>query len=166
MELFAPPPSTGASSTYARTQPYLSESEWTYGDDRWLGRWPADRRQRDENRSFHLVSEADLLWRMDDADDDLLVGLVCSTEHLTAGRARLLPGHKSLVREHGGDLALVVVSGEVAVFLPEAPEPPGWFELGVGDGFYVPRGTRYQLFGHRGGGEVLFGVAPTYVGGG
>ena len=163
MELFAPPPSTGASSTYARTQAYLSESEWTYGDDRWLGRWPMSRAQREENRSFHVVAERDLLWRADHPTDDLLVGLVCSTEHLTAGRARLLPGQESLVRRHGGDLALVVLSGEVSVFLPEAHEPPSWFELGVGDGFYVPRGTRYQLFGHRGGGEVLFGVAPAYL---
>nr|MDE0502058.1 cupin domain-containing protein [bacterium] len=161
MELFAPPPSTGASSAYARTQPYLSD--WRYGDDRWLGRWPMDRAEREKTRSFHLVREPDLLWRADHPEDDLLVGLVCSTEHLTAGRARLLPGQSSLVRRHGGDLTFVVLSGEIAVFLPEAPEPPSWFELGVGDGFYVPRGDRYQLFGHSSASEVLFGVAPTYL---
>jgi len=161
MELFAPPPSTGASSAYARTQPYLSD--WRYGDDRWLGRWPMDRAERDKTRSFHLVGEPDLLWRVDDPEDDLLVGLVCSTEHLTAGRARLLPGQSSQVRHHGGDLTFVVLSGEIAVFLPEAPEPPSWFELGVGDGFYVPRGDRYQLFGHSSASEILFGVAPTYL---
>ena len=161
MELFAPPPSTGASSAYARTQPYLSD--WRYGDDRWLGRWPMDRAERENTRSFHLVREPDLLWRVDDPEDDLLVGLVCSTEHLTAGRARLLPGQSSLVRRHGGDLTFVVLSGEIAVFLPDAAEPPSWFELGVGDGFYVPRGARYQLFGHSSRSEVLFGVAPTYL---
>lgn len=165
MELFAPPPSTGASSTYARTQPYLSE--WRYGDDRWLGRWPMDRSERDETRSFHLIGERDLLWRADDPKDDLLVGLICSTEHLTAGRARLLPGQKSTVRSHRGDLALVVLSGEVAVFLPDAADPPSWFELGVGDGFYVPMGARYQCFAHGSGSpEILFGVAPTYPPGG
>ena len=47
MELFAPPPSTGASSAYARTRPYLSD--WRYGDDRWLGRWPMDRAERDQS---------------------------------------------------------------------------------------------------------------------
>ncbi|MDE0233710.1 MAG: cupin domain-containing protein [bacterium] len=161
MELFAPPPSTGASSAYARTQPYLSD--WRYGDDRWLGRWPMDRAEREKTRSLHLVREPDLLWRADHPEDDLLVGLVCSTEHLTAGRARLLPGQSSLARRHGGDLALVVLQGEVAVFLPDAAEPPSWFELGVGDGFYVPRGDRYQLFGHSSGSEILFGVAPAYL---
>ena len=163
MELFAPPPSTGASSAYARTQPYLSRSQWRYADDRWLGKWPMSRAEREESRSFHLVGEPDLLWRVDDPADDLLVGLICSTEHLTAGRASLLPGQNSLVRHHGGDLVLVVLEGEIAVFLPEQADPPGWFELGVGDGLYVPRGVGYQLFGHRGGGDVLFGVAPTYL---
>ncbi len=161
MELFAPPPSTGASSAYARTRPYLSD--WRYGDDRWLGRWPMDRAEREKTRSFHLVREPDLMWRADDPEDDLLVGLVCSTEHLTAGRARLLPGQSSQVRHHGGDLTFVVLSGEIAVFLPDAAEPPSWFELGVGDGFYVPRGDRYQLFGHSSASEILFGVAPTYL---
>ena len=163
MEFFAPPPSTGASSAYARTQAYLPESDWRYADDRWLGRWPMGRAEREETRCFRLVGERDLLWRVDDPADELVVGLICSTEHLTAGRARLLAGQNSLVREHGGDLVMVVLEGEIAVFLPDAAEPPGWFELGVGDGLYVPRGDRYQLFGHRGGGEVLFGVAPAYL---
>ena len=161
MELFAPPPSTGASSTYARTQAYLTE--WRYGDDRWLGRWPMSRSEREKTRSLHLVGERELLWRADHPTENLLVGLICSTEHLTAGRASLLPGQTSLVRDHDGDLVFVVLEGEMAVFLPEQSDPPSWFELGVGDGFYVPRGVRYQLFAHRSGGEILFGVAPTYL---
>ena len=162
MELFAPPPSTGASSTYARTRPYLTR--WRYGDDRWLGRWPMARTEWEQSRGFHLVGDRDLLWRADDPADDLLVGLIASTEHLTAGRAWLLPGQNSLVREQGGDLVLVVLSGTIAVFLPDQSQPPGWFELGVGDGFYVPKGVRYQLFAHGAdSAEILFGVAPTYL---
>jgi len=164
MELFAPPPSTGASSAYARTQPYLSRSQWRYAGDRWLGKWPMSRTEREETLSFHLIGEPDLLWRVDDPADDLLVGLICSTEHLTAGRAGLLPGQNSLVRNHGGDLVFVVLEGQICVFLPDQADPPSWFELSVGDGFYIPRGVRYQLFGHRGGGEILFGAAPAYLG--
>jgi mannose-6-phosphate isomerase-like protein (cupin superfamily) len=164
MELFAPPPSTGASSTYARTKPYLSRSQWRYADDRWLGKWPMSRADREETRCFQVIGERDLLWRVDNPACDLLVGMICSTEHLTAGLATLLPGQKSMGRRHGGDLVLVVVEGEMAVFLPDQADPPSWFELGVGDGFYVPKGVRYQLFGHRGGGEILFGTAPAYLG--
>ncbi len=163
MELFAPPPSTGASSTYARTKRYLSE--WRYADDRWLGRWPMSRAEREKTRRFRRIGGDDLLWRVDDPGDELLVGLICSTEHLTAGRATLLPGQQSAVRRHGGDLVFVVLEGEMAVFLPEEADPPSWFELGVGDGFYVPRDVPYQLFSHRHGGEVLFGVAPDYLAG-
>ena len=162
MELFAPPPSTGASSTYARTRPYLTE--WSYADDRLLGGWPMSRAERDRERCFHLVRSNDLAWRMDDPSDDLLIGLIASTEHLTAGRASLLPGQRSLVRRHGGDLVMVVLSGEIAVFVPEKVEPPSWFQLGVGDGFYAPVGTRYQCFAHGSEpAEVLFGVAPSYL---
>lgn len=164
MELFAPPPSTGASSTYARTRPYLTE--WRYGDDRWLGRWPLDRGEQEKSRGFHLVGDRDLLWRTDHPRDDLLVGLICSTEHLTAGRARLLPGQNSMAREHQGDMVFVVLSGAISVFLPDATDPPSWFELGVGDGFYVPMGARYQCFAHGSEPpEILFGVAPTYLAG-
>lgn len=162
MEFFAPPPSTGASSTYARTRPYLDE--WSYADDRWLGRWPMSRAEREVDRCFHLVGERDLLWRLDNPAEDLLVGLIAATEHLTAGRGALLPGQQSLVRTHGGDLVMVVLAGVMGVFLPDAVEPPSWFELGVGDAFYAPIGTRYQCFAHGSQPvEILFGVAPAYL---
>ena len=38
LELFAPPPAAGASSAYARAQPYLETSR--YADDELLGSWP------------------------------------------------------------------------------------------------------------------------------
>ncbi len=38
LELFAPPPAAGASSTYAREQPYLETSR--YADDARSGAWP------------------------------------------------------------------------------------------------------------------------------
>ena len=162
IELFAPPPAAGASSDYARTRPYLSERR--YGDDRLLGRWPAARAEHDQRRSFRVVGEDGLLWRMDRPDDDLLIGLIASTEHLTAGRAWLPPGCRSGVRSHGGDAAMVVLAGVLAVFLPEAGEPPSWFELEVGDGFYAPAGTRYQCFAPGSEtAEFLFGAAPSYL---
>ena len=162
MEFFAPPPATGASSTYARTRPYLDR--WRYADDRWLGRWPMARAERERGRCFHLAGKRDLLWRVDDPADDLLVGLIAGTEHLTVGRGVLLPGQKSLVRSHGGDLVMVVLAGAIGVFLPDQTEPPSWFELGVGDAFYSPTGCRYQYLAHGAEpAEILFGVAPTYL---
>ena len=45
LELFAPPPAAGASSAYARAQPYLEASR--YADDALLGAWPPRRAARD-----------------------------------------------------------------------------------------------------------------------
>jgi mannose-6-phosphate isomerase-like protein (cupin superfamily) len=160
LELFAPPPSTGASSAYARTRANLTD--WRYADDRWLGRWPMARAERDLERSFWVIRPPNLLWRMEADDEDALIGLIASTEHLTAGRARLLPGQRSGVRCHpSGDLALVVLEGTLNVFLPDAVAEPSWSELRPGDAFYVPAGSRYQWF--NAGAvplELLFGIAP------
>lgn len=59
---------------------------------------------------------------------------------------------------------MVVLSGEIAIFVPEKVEPPSLFQLGMGDVFYAPVGTRYQCFAHGSEpAEVLFGVAPSYL---
>ena len=162
VELFAPPPATGSSSTYARTQPDLKD--WRYRDDRWLGRWPMGRTERDAQRSFHVIREQDLLWRMEAYDEDLLVGLIASTEHLTAGRGTLLPGQRSGLKCHDGETAVLVLGGTLSVFLPDVTDIPSWYELRVGDAFFVPSGTRHQFFAtHVDSTEFLFGVAPTYL---
>jgi mannose-6-phosphate isomerase-like protein (cupin superfamily) len=162
LELFAPPPSTGSSSAYARTKPNLTDIR--YRDDRWLGRWPMARAEREADRSFHVVRSTDLLWRMEAADEDLLIGLVASTEHLTVGRANLLPGQRSGVKRHDGDTALVVLSGFLNIFLPDADGVPSWYESRVGDGFYLPAGTGHQFFNTGAEPvEFLFGVAPAYL---
>lgn len=64
------------------------------------------------------------------------------------------------------DAARVDGAGEFRIFwqimLPLVR--PSWFQLGVGDGFYAPVGTRYQCFAHGSeSAEILFGVAPSYL---
>ena len=169
MELFAPPPSTGASSAYARTQsvpapvPVALRRRPLAGD---AGRWSRAERDQEtrcippDRRIVTSCGEPTI------PEDDLLVGLVCSTEHLTAGRASASSQDRTAwCRHHGGDL---VAGGPPRrgsrIPARRRPEPPTWFELGVGDGFYVPQGrplpTLRPLLG---GGEILFGVAPTYL---
>ena len=46
LEFFAPPPSRGTASQYARHQPMLEEVH--YRDARWSGRWPEARDERQE----------------------------------------------------------------------------------------------------------------------
>jgi quercetin dioxygenase-like cupin family protein len=149
LEFFAPPPSTGTSGAYARTKPYLYQS--TYADDRLLGRsvGPA------ETPSFRLLRPGDETWRL---DTGILVGLLASTEHLTVGTVRVLPGQSSAGEAHPGDEFLYVTTGRLRV---EAAGVEA--TLGPGDGFYVPANV---LHGYGAGGpeiaEAVFGVAPEY----
>jgi len=162
LEFFAPPPAAGTSSSYARAQPYLDES--SYRDDRWLGRWPAARAERDAKATIVPIAPGDVLWMMD--GHDTLVGIHASTEHLTAGVIEQRPGANA-PRSHGGDASFHVVRGTQYMLITAIDGEPTvgkrWYELQPGDGFYVPEGTTYEL--HNVGAEtteLVFAVAPSY----
>jgi quercetin dioxygenase-like cupin family protein len=148
LEFFAPPPSTGASGAYAKTRPYLEISRYE--------------RDQSKPRTMHHLREADLAHRLEGGRQQMLVSLFAATEHLTAGKARLLPGAKMDLHHHGGDEGLYVLSGVLNVQAPEA-EGQIWFELHPRDGFYLPAGAphRYCNLTDKPV-EFLFGVAPDY----
>jgi quercetin dioxygenase-like cupin family protein len=155
LELFAPPPATGSSGAYARTQPYLEQSRYT--DDALLGRLPGTGRRRETMR---VIRPADASWRL---EGDALVGLLASTEHLTAGTLRLLPGGTTGRTSHGGDELLYVTAGRLAVRTSwEGQEQT--MELGPRDAAYLPAGAEHEVVGL---GEMpadaVFGVAPSYL---
>ena len=87
LELFAPPPATGTSGAYARTRPYLDQpcTPTTASS----GSSPA----RARRRTLHVLRAADGVWRL---DLDVLVGILVSTEHLTAGTLTVPAGQASL----------------------------------------------------------------------
>lgn len=161
LELFSPPPSQGTSGSYARSRPYLHDAQYT--QDNWLGRWPAVAEEARADQTMRVIRPADMLWRLEGEERPVLVGILASTEYLTAGLARLLPGQRSDVRVHGGDMSLYVSAGTLHIHLPQQPLP-AWHELSVGDGFYVPEGTPYRLFNMSAQPvEAIFGVAPAYL---
>ena len=161
LEFFAPPPSQGTSGAYARKQPYLETV--TYTQDELLGRWPAARAEAAATRTITPIRAADLLWRMEGTDDQVLVGLLVSTEHLTVGVLELQPGQHTGILSHGGDKSLYVTQGTVNVLLNDRPAP-AWFELTPRDGFYFPTGTRHQLHNITDQpARLVFGVAPSYL---
>jgi quercetin dioxygenase-like cupin family protein len=161
LEFFAPPPSTGSSSAYARTKPNLATNHYT--QDRLLGQWPMERERIAREACFTMVREADVLWRMEGRDNPVMVGLLASTEHLTVGKMQLLPGQVSDLETHGGDESLYVLDGVLTLSIASADSSP-WHELKAGDGFYLPQGTAHQ---YRNLSErpvtILFGVAPQYL---
>ena len=160
LEYFAPPPAAGMSQDYARTRPYLDR--WRTTDDERLGAWPSSVAR--DRTTLHPIMPADTLWRLEGADQELLVGLMLSTPRLTVGTGELLPDRRTGDRSHGGDLGLFVREGTLRVTVPGDEGPDGVHHLRPSDGFYVPQGTRYRLAnGNATRTTFVFGVAPRYT---
>jgi quercetin dioxygenase-like cupin family protein len=155
LELFAPPPAAGASSAYARAQPYLETAR--YADDALLGGWPLDRPPEPRLRTLR---PADVLWRR---DLGVLCGVLVSTEHLTVATLELGPGEAAVAHAHGGDEVLMALEGRLWV--------RAWFEDGVHvfelepeDACYLPAGSRHE-YRNAGGttARAICGIAPSYL---
>lgn len=159
LEFIAPPPNTGSGGQYALSQPDLDTRLYTR--DHLIGKLGLDR--PDRNDSMRVVRAHDLEWRLEGEDQQTMVGLIASTEHLTAGQGRILPGVESSPRSHRGDLSLYVRSGTVHVRVPEH-ETEKSFQLEPGDGFYAPEGTVYFFYNTGDtASEIVFAVAPDYL---
>jgi quercetin dioxygenase-like cupin family protein len=161
LEIFAPPPSQGTSGAYARTKPYLTTPRYT--QDQWLGKWPMQRAIAQRDFTMQLLNEQDVLWRLEGSERPVLVGIWVSTEYLTMGEVRLLPGQRSEVEVHGGDESLYLLEGSLNVRTPEN-EGQRWFELAPCDGFFVPQGVPHQYYNMTDEPtRLIFGVAPSYL---
>jgi quercetin dioxygenase-like cupin family protein len=155
LELFAPPPAAGASSAYAREQPYLEQSR--YADDALLGHWPA---ARPREPRLHVLRPGDVLYRR---DLGVLAGVLVSTEHLTVATLEVGPGEAAAAHEHGGDEVLMALAGSLWV--------RAWYDGGVHvfelepeDVCYLPAGSLHE-YRNAGGttARAICGVAPRYL---
>jgi quercetin dioxygenase-like cupin family protein len=163
LEFFAPPPSQGTSGAYARTRPLLEETK--RGQDEWIGSWPASKEKATDGFTMRVLRDADVLWRLEGGTDGdaVLTGLWVSTELLTVGSTRVLPGQRSSAFVHAGDKGLYVRRGTLCIGA-HGGEGLRWHELVEGDGFYVPEGVAHRF--HNVSDEpadVAFGVAPGYL---
>jgi quercetin dioxygenase-like cupin family protein len=155
LELFAPPPAAGASSAYARAQPYLETSR--YADDALLGRWPA---AVPPDPRLRVLRPADVLWRR---DLGVLCGVLVSTEHLTALTLELGPGEAAALHEHGGDEVLMALEQRLWV-RAWSGDAVHVFELEPEDVCYLPAGCRHE-YRNPGGktARAICGIAPSYL---
>jgi quercetin dioxygenase-like cupin family protein len=155
LELFAPPPAAGASSAYARAQPYLETSR--YADDALLGNWPPAEPPASRLR---VLRPADVLWRR---DLGVLSGVLISTEHLTVATLEVGPGEVATLHEHGGDEVLMALEGSlwVRTWFDGAVHV---FELEPEDVCYLPAGSRHE-YRNAGGAtaRAICAVAPSYL---
>lgn len=160
VECIAPPPTTGSTQKYARTQPDLETV--LRAQDEWLGRWPIASLEAREQFTMTVLRNDDVLWRLE-GDDAVPVRIIASTERMTVGTVHLLPGKRSGVDVHGGDECAYVLDGRVGFRLPEQGGE-NWFELAPADGFFVPEGVPHQYYNVSGApATMLFAVAPAYL---
>jgi quercetin dioxygenase-like cupin family protein len=161
LEYFAPPPAQGTSSAYARTRPNLTQVRTV--QDHWLGHWPLSKAEASRGWTMQVLRDQDALVRLEGAEQQLLVELFISTEHLTAGRATILPGRRSDPQTYGGDLALYQLEGELIV-RTGAEDCRTMYQVSPEDGFYLPSGVSVQYFNFGAHPcRFLFGVAPGYL---
>jgi quercetin dioxygenase-like cupin family protein len=155
LELFAPPPAAGASSAYAREQPYLETSR--YADDSLLGQWPP---AAPRERRLHVLRPPEVLWRR---DLDVLVGVLVSTEQLTVATLEVGPGEVARAHEHGGDEVLMALDGPLWVRAWHG-DAVHVFELEPEDVCYLPAGSRHE-YRNAGGAtaRAICGIAPSYL---
>lgn len=150
LELFAPPPATGTSGAYARTRPYLDES--VYAVEGLVGNLAG---AGAGEGSLRVLRRQDSTWRL---DRNVLVGLLVSTEHLTAGTVTVPAGQASLEESHDGEELVYVTRGELRV---EAADIEA--TLAPGDAFFVPSATAHRYAASDAGvAEAVFGVAPSF----
>jgi mannose-6-phosphate isomerase-like protein (cupin superfamily) len=154
LELFAPPPAAGASSAYARAQPYLEHS--LYADDSRLGSWPPAAPVQPRLR---VLGARDVLWRR---DLGVLAGTLRSSPHLTVSRIEIGAGEAASIHSHGGEEVLFALGGPLHVrawFDSEAYV----FELEADDACFLPQGCahEYRNYGSRLV-RAMEAVAPRY----
>lgn len=161
IEFFAPPPSQGTSSAYAKTKPNLTDARYT--QNQWIGKWPMEKQQIEASQTMRVLRDSDMLWRMEGSNRHILTGLLISTDHLTVGKLFLLPGQRTDMEVHSGDESIYLLEGSLTLYV-DAPDASPWFELKPGDGFFLPQGTRHQYCNMSDKpAVVLFGVAPDYL---
>lgn len=144
LEFFAPPPSRGTASQYARYQPMLEATH--YKDPRWITQWPMARQERDESIRLHVTRPADAMWSFAGTEPTHLVGVLADTEHLTVSAGRVYAGHIEDARKVELESMLVVTSGEVWVDAHD--EVDGRFattRLLPGDAVYVRAGSQLRV---------------------
>jgi len=149
LEFFAPPPSMGTASQYARHQANLEQVQ--YRDPRWSGRWPEARDERLGTTRLDVVQASDAVWGFASEAPTHLVGLLADTEHLTVTTGRVYAGHVEDPRKVEDESLLVVTSGELWVDVQEQDGDRYATDcLLPGDAMYVPAHSTVRVLSRSG----------------
>lgn len=140
LEFFAPPPSAGAASDYARTKPLPAE---TVGVNRSLaGRWPGQRNAIEDDHRFTPIRRHDSAWAV--AARGLASELLFSTPQLSVARHHVQLGAGTAPVAATAEVLIRCLSGDVAVHLPDARDQ-NLFRLTADDSLWLPAATRHRF---------------------
>lgn len=155
LEYFAPPPSRGTASTYAKQQPMLKETR--YDDHRWNGGWPERRDEHAKVSRLSVLGEESFRWRLRDDHARHVEGVLVDTDYLTVARGQVSPGHLSPELTAEDESVLFVTDGSLHVLLPDAPEgEQAWFPLAPGDAVFLTAGSNYRVVDQEGAGAAYW----------
>jgi quercetin dioxygenase-like cupin family protein len=161
LEIFAPPPSTGSSGSYARTRELLKDVQ--LGDDEVLGSLVPTNNPAATADSIRVIRAADRRWRLEPGrPGPVPLGLLASTEHLTVAIGELYAGQFGGWQARGGDESGYVLDGVLGLRIG-SDSGREFLELHPGDGWYVPKGIEHSYFAPEGPANFIFGVAPSLL---
>jgi mannose-6-phosphate isomerase-like protein (cupin superfamily) len=161
LEFFQPAPKAGTGGAYARSRPPL-EGPPKQGEDQLIGNWPMGADSVREKTAW-MIRDDTMLWRMEGTvrGREILVGIMASTEHLTAGKMKFLGGQRSCDYQHNGEKIVFVESGNLHV---EFPETKRWVELNAWDGVRIPTGVLHSFYNMSAeSAQCVFSVSPDYL---
>jgi hypothetical protein len=142
VEFFAPPPSRGTASDYARRQPDLPRPR--YRDDRWDRRLPDGRGEWQPR--LQVIESRHARWSFAASAPTHLLGTLVDTEFLTVAIGRVFPGHVEDPRAVDDDSLIVVTAGELWVDLADpGRDHSQCAPLCAGDAAYASRGSTVRL---------------------
>lgn len=142
LEFFSPPPSRGTASEYARRQPDLDVV--AYADERWAGRWPAARAEREAAATLHVVDDDTALWGFAANAASHLTATWVSTEFLTVVHGLVHPGNVEDLRTCRDESVVVCTAGELWVDLRREDGAYAPACLAPGDGVVLPAATPWR----------------------
>lgn len=127
-------------------------------DEAVIGSFPGGGEQ--SNRAI-LVKPEGRLSEIVGSQNPLRIDLAVATAHLTTGVVGMFPRQRSEeIMHHAGDKVAYVTKGRLNVRVWDSDD---WFELGVGDTCFIPKGYRHSFVNYTDEPTAfVFSVAPEY----
>jgi quercetin dioxygenase-like cupin family protein len=143
LEYFSPPPSRGAASDFAKTQPPLDRSIYSRMD---LENWPMTKVTQESKTSFWEVSDATALYSFRDSKPSHLIGRLVETAFLSVIKGAVYPGHVEDFKPVETESVIYALEGELWVDVwSDGMNFGGTKVLQPGEAMFLPVGCQERM---------------------